>query len=111
MPPIGLISLAEGGAPIYVTKVSLKPGRRPLILPDGATGALDSQGNPFPLTDHALALDGCEPGGFLDELASQLRRHTGDTARDEAMLMLVERNAVLGVPCSGASRCVDTAAA
>lgn len=92
VPPIGLFTLAPPGTPIYVTRVLLEPGRRLLILTDGATEALDAQGDPFPLTDHAFALDGCEPGTFLAELAAQLSRHRGNAPRDEAMLIMVEND-------------------
>ncbi|MBC9715072.1 serine/threonine-protein phosphatase [Streptomyces sp. TRM66268-LWL] len=111
VPPVGLFSLAAGGVPVYVTKVSLTPGRRLLVLTDGVTGALDPQGRPFPLADHVLALDGREPSTFVDELTERLHRHRGDAPRDEALLLLVESDEALGGRHTDARTREDAAAA
>ncbi|MDG4856685.1 SpoIIE family protein phosphatase [Streptomyces sp. T-3] len=96
LPPLGLFSLSPSATRIYVTSVSLTAGRRLLVLTDGATETVDDQGLPFPLSEHALALEGREPGAFLSQLAEKLCEHRGDSPRDEAMLLLLEQSAQIG---------------
>ncbi|MEU7583993.1 SpoIIE family protein phosphatase [Streptomyces sp. NPDC041068] len=90
LPPLGLFDLVDHDIPIYATTVRLTPGRRLLLHTDGASDTPDAKGALYPLASRAGALDALDPGVCLDRMAGELREHIGASARDEALLLLIE---------------------
>jgi serine phosphatase RsbU (regulator of sigma subunit) len=83
-PPIGMLELCSEHT---LVQIALEPGDSLLLYTDGVTEARDADGAFFPLTDQLAR----SPEWTLDNLLTELLRHSGGRLNDDAALLFAQR--------------------
>ena len=87
-PPLGLMGLAESWAD--AGELPFSPGSQMLLLTDGATETRDRDGAFYPLAERVAGCAGPERR-LLPYLAADLSHHRAGPAKDDTLLLLIER--------------------